>query len=413
MPVTVQCNELEVGMRLYEPLIVGDQVLIPSGKVLTEADVASLRRRFADAAFRVTNPVLDEAIAFEDTSSDEEIAISVSQRIRESMDSMQESILRKSALDAGKLSAISDSIREVLAYLDRHPVSVVLLSKTLGESDVLPEHTASVSYTSLVLAYAAWDYIGKMRVAENQAQGQKPTPETDLLSLGLGAIFMNCGLVSLRELLKHQGPLTNDQWEDVREHPLVSAQMLPDEFDPEAKRIVKAHHENAKGTGYPNGLSPEKIPVLARVLRIADGYETAKSGQFSDEGGTPIRALWQMTRGPFRDFYDPKLIEAFSRLIQPFPIGAKIRLEDGRAAVVTAFNRENPFEPIGIVAFDKADRQISKEALKPPAPLGPTSQVRLKSFQGEDLLFLYERASTRAPETPCKRNLTLFRAFYP
>jgi hypothetical protein len=101
-----------------------------------------------------------------------------------------------------------------------------------------------------------------------------------------------------------------------------------------------------------------------------------------------VRALWEMSAGPYRKYYDPVLMKVFLSIIQPFPIGAKLKLQDGRQAVVVRYNRKMPFAPTVVVAFDENGERLPTEKLVGPINVGEGNDLRLQSFGAEDLTYL-------------------------
>jgi HD-GYP domain-containing protein (c-di-GMP phosphodiesterase class II) len=79
-------------------------------------------------------------------------------------------------------------------------------------------------------------------------------------------------------ILKKPGPLTEEEWTVMRRHPLTGAQILsPLEFFANGALIVRHHHERQDGSGYPDGLASEKIPIGARIVAVADVYDALTS----------------------------------------------------------------------------------------------------------------------------------------
>ena len=78
--------------------------------------------------------------------------------------------------------------------------------------------------------------------------------------------------VSDRVLLK-AGPLTSEEWELVRQHPGISAEIVRPLFDEELVAGVRHHHERFDGRGYPDGLAGEAIPLVARAMCVVDCYD--------------------------------------------------------------------------------------------------------------------------------------------
>jgi HD-GYP domain-containing protein (c-di-GMP phosphodiesterase class II) len=74
-------------------------------------------------------------------------------------------------------------------------------------------------------------------------------------------------------VLQKPGPLTDDEWADMRRHPELGARILDHANLRDISAWVLAHHERVDGGGYPLGLAGEQIPLEARILAVADAYE--------------------------------------------------------------------------------------------------------------------------------------------
>lgn len=119
--------------------------------------------------------------------------------------------------------------------------------------------------------------------------------------------------VSDRVLLK-QGPLNEHEWELMRQHPAVSADIIEPLFSPELVGGVRHHHERYDGHGYPDGLEGERIPEVARAMCVADSYDAMslrrpyRGALNADE----CRAELEHCRG---DQFDPDMVDAFLRVL--------------------------------------------------------------------------------------------------
>jgi HD-GYP domain-containing protein (c-di-GMP phosphodiesterase class II) len=279
-----------------------------------------------------------------------------------------------------------------MAYLASNPPTAAVVARCLDTGNYLCTHTGNVFYLSMLLGSAVLDYLISERRKHAGAEVVKSRSTTDLTPLGLGAMVMDLGLLPHQDLLASGRQLNEDESDALRIHPLAGAQILPETFSPLARTIVRTHHENMTGTGYPSQLPAEKVHPFARIIRITDAFSAATSADGAYKGvKSPARALWEMAVGPFKRFYDRTLMSRFAQLIQPFPIGAKLRLEDGRYAAVVKYNRRNPFLPTVVVAFDAEDRPLPPEKLEKPVNLATRPDLRIASFRGEDLSYIYSQ----------------------
>ena len=136
----------------------------------------------------------------------------------------------------------------------------------------------------------------------------------------LGAILCNLGMLRVPEAILHkEGPLTAEEQTRVRHHPLRSAEMLSGvpQLEPVIP-IVIHHHEDWRGGGYPIGISGERIPLGARIVRLCEAYDALTSERAYRAAHPPLEALKVITAGAGRQF-DPAVVEAFVRAMRQPP----------------------------------------------------------------------------------------------
>ena len=108
------------------------------------------------------------------------------------------------------------------------------------------------------------------------AAGIAPGPADIIAQAGL---LHDLGKIGIPEhVLRKPGPLSEEEWAVMRRHPIVGAQIVaPLEFFAEGAVIVRHHHERHDGSGYPDGLRGELIPLGARIVAVADVYDALTS----------------------------------------------------------------------------------------------------------------------------------------
>ncbi|HEY5540474.1 MAG TPA: HD domain-containing phosphohydrolase [Coriobacteriia bacterium] len=115
-------------------------------------------------------------------------------------------------------------------------------------------------------------------------------------------------------ILLKPGPLTPEEWKRVRTHATLGETLLAPAGMPEVLPAVRHHHERWDGSGYPDGLSGEEIPLEARMLSICDAFEAMTSGRRWRPALSTAQALEEIERYAGTR-YDPLLAETFSRMV--------------------------------------------------------------------------------------------------
>ena len=413
MPIIVPCSDLQPGMILYDGIRRSGRVLLAPKKELTTHDLDALRKRFPNMLVRVLDPDLDSVAQFEDDSKEREIADSIRERIAETLTAVEERFSERTALLNVDFGKVYSTVMEIVEYLKSNPRSAAMLPAATDREGYLAQRAGNVFYLSLLLGVAVREYIFQERQKRMQARDISRQTLEDLMPLGLGTMFMDIGLIPLQHLLRTDNPLSPEETKQLRVHAHVGADLLPESFSAVGRIMIKTHHENNDGKGYPEGLPAARLHVFARIARIADAYDAATSREVFPDARTPVRALWEMTSGPCRRYYDATLLEVFARLIQPFPIGAKLRLADKRYAVVVKYNRRNPFSPYLIIAFDSDNKRLPNAELIGPFSLDNRPHIRLASWGDEDLSYLHTGGFGLPRPEHALGFKTIFNALYP
>ena len=150
-------------------------------------------------------------------------------------------------------------------------------------------------------------------------------PEDRLTELQNAAFLHDIGKIGVsdRVLLK-AGPLTSEEWELVRQHPGISAEIAQPLFNDELVAGIRHHHEHYDGGGYPDGLAAEDIPEVGRALCVVDCYDAMSSERPYRRALTYRQCLAELRRRAGTQF-DPGMVQAF--------LGALRRLRRRRTEV--------------------------------------------------------------------------------
>lgn len=133
----------------------------------------------------------------------------------------------------------------------------------------------------------------------------------------LGGFLHDIGKIEIsRDILNKREPLTREEWEILRQHPVWGAEIIkPVGSLAAVVPIVLYHHERFDGKGYPEGLAGEEIPLAARLLAIVDAYDAMTTNRPYKRAKTTAEAIEEMERWAGKQF-DPDLLQVFLEVLR-------------------------------------------------------------------------------------------------
>jgi diguanylate cyclase (GGDEF)-like protein len=151
-------------------------------------------------------------------------------------------------------------------------------------------------------------------------------PEREIEQIRLGGMLHDLGKVGIPEsILNKSGPLNAEEWELMKEHVRFGDKLLePLHTLVDVRAMVLHHHEMFDGSGYPEGRAGERIPLGARIIAIADAYDTITSDRTYKKARAIQAALKEIERCAGAQF-DPSLVRVFleaMRGLSKFPLAA-------------------------------------------------------------------------------------------
>ncbi|MEA2651811.1 MAG: hypothetical protein QOI85_1532 [Chloroflexota bacterium] len=165
------------------------------------------------------------------------------------------------------------------------------------------------------------DHIGRVQMLSEELARAAGLSAEDAANIGWSAMLHDVGKLHIPDsILLKPGPLSADEWEIMRRHPLYGEQILREGTGFEmARRIARWHHENIDGSGYPDGIKGAQIPLEARIVRVTDAFDAITNVRPYKAARTVEWALEELTRCSGTDF-DPELARLLVDLVRGDPV---------------------------------------------------------------------------------------------
>ena len=232
------------------------------------------------------------------------------------------------SLASKTIKQLDNVVDQLVSSLSAEGWSMVNITDLKSYDEYTYHHSLSVSVVSIAIA----QHIG--------FAGKK------LTQLGKCAMMHDIGKMQIPiQIINKSSKLDDDEFKVIMGHPSKGAVYLTEKGigDEELWAGVKHHHEKMDGTGYPDGLVGEEIPMMSRIISVADVYDALTSIRPYRKPMQPADAL-EYVMGGASTMFDFDVVTAFLEKIQPYPVGSLIELSDGVIAMV--INNEFATRPV-------------------------------------------------------------------
>ena len=142
-------------------------------------------------------------------------------------------------------------------------------------------------------------------------------PEKEIARIDTAARVHDLGKIAVPDaILLKPGPLTEEEWKVMKQHPVVSAEILSGlEIYKDCVDIIRHEHEHWDGSGYPDGLKGEEIPLGSRIIAVADVWHALLSDRPYRKAYTKEEAR-KIMKDMAGKVLDPKLVELFLQIVE-------------------------------------------------------------------------------------------------
>lgn len=266
--------------------------MIPLGaQIIRTADTVDLAKKFQPES------TFDQALETIDLLTGIEVSPEAADAFRAVISDEE---FYRDLTDESKLHRLAQETSERLAPLAirSYPDAVEVLVSVFAEV-VDSKHCFSKGHSEQVAAYA---------VDLGHAMG---LPHDEITKLRFAGLLHDTGKVAVRRsVIDKVGPLIKAEYHMIKYHPVLSMEILRDVANlPELALIARYHHERWDGTGYPDGLEGEEIPLLSRILAVADSLDAITS-QRSYKEARSIQTALNILREASGTQFDPRIVDA-------------------------------------------------------------------------------------------------------
>lgn len=235
---------------------------------------------------------------------------------------------------------VKRSVEPMIDSISRNPDACIWLARLKQQDQYTYQHSLGASIWAVALGR------------------QLGLPRSDLRSLAIGGLLFDVGKLRVDpELLHTDRPLTPDELQEVRAHVRYGTELMAETglMNTDVLDMVAHHHERHNGSGYPQGLRGDSIPIFARIAGIVDCYDAITSHRSYARAISPSTAIKMLHQVKDIDF-QAELVEEFIQAVGIYPAGTLVELSSGEIAVVVAEYRTRRLRPRVMVVLD-TDKQ--------------------------------------------------------
>ena len=349
----IPVEQLKKGMKFDKPVFIDSSNMLVDEKVeITEADIKKLMTWGVSEILtdgnilksyvkkepneKNNNSLISEEVILEkynDLLKRRKTVIKLYDEAYEAVDEIYKLIKVEESFSTDKLRS---SIFNIIEQL-KESSNIFLFLYGLDEGkDSLVTHSVSVCFYSLIIAIAL------------------KYPTNKLLEVGIGAILIDAGMVKIPSYIVHkQSKLTENEYNQVKTHPVYGYKALKDlgGLSENVALISLQHHEQYDGNGYPRSLRGNGITEYARIVSIADSYESQISHRSYRKKVYFYHAMRNLLSSGVNKF-DHVILRIFLARMSVYPIGSIVKLNDSSIGIVIGSIHSKPLRPIIKLVFD-------------------------------------------------------------
>ncbi|AEI38664.1 HD-GYP domain-containing protein [Paenibacillus mucilaginosus] len=329
---SVPVSQLKFGDRISDNVVTKrNQVLFPKGRVISGRDVEILQ------AFLISSVEIESKNGSRETAAESPVPSDVPEPVKSTFQEQYDKMLRllKQVFDAvgpggqaPPILEIRTALEGLIRRIDQYNV-LTFSPKVFQLTDYMYHNSIMVGLTSFQLA--RW-------------HGCAPK---DLIPIALAGLLHDIGNAKLdTSILFKPDALTSAELEGMKKHTILGYNILKGvaAINEGVKLCALQHHEREDGTGYPLGISGDKIHSYAKIVAVTDMFHAMTSDRFHKKAKSRYLVLEELLQESFGKL-DPAIVQTFIQKVTSFHNGTLVKLSDGRTGEIVFSDRANPTRP--------------------------------------------------------------------
>ena len=254
-------------------------------------------------------------------------------------------------------------VEEISSSILRHPHALISLSRLKNSDEYTYMH--SVAVCALMVALAR-----RMGLSEEQVR-----------DAGVAGLMHDVGKMLMDpDILNKPGRLTDEEFMAIKAHPEAGLKILQrnHEVITAVLDVCLHHHEKFDGSGYPHGLAGEQISLMARIGAVCDVYDAVTSDRPYKKAWEAAQAIREMAS--WKGHFDERIFQHFVKTVGIYPVGALVRLESERLAVVVEQGEHSLLMPkVKVLMSVRTRKPIEPRIIQLGKSMEADSIVRIES----------------------------------
>jgi HD-GYP domain-containing protein (c-di-GMP phosphodiesterase class II) len=320
----ITIDEITSGMHLSKPLMSADgKVLLYEGIEIKERYIQYLRKQGLTSLFIVDSEPQAPEGANEDFYGAE--------YQKQAMAAAHEVVANFRVGRGISLDRVKHIVSDLINRLGQHPENMIHLLDIRRKEEYIFSHSVNTCILSVMTGLAlGYD-------AER------------LDELGLAAMLHDIGKIKFSRNLARQFPayLTKRERKEYQRHPFYATEILRENrgLSPDVVKACFQHHERMNGSGYPLGLKGDEISEYAKIITIADVYNRLIVGM-PHRRPTPVYYATAILNKAAGEYFDPAIVDKFTRSVVVYPMGKSVRLSNMESGVILGVSMKSASTPI-------------------------------------------------------------------